>query len=57
MNDTLLNISPEDLTGSNPRVAPMPDDIAAKMRAVFEAHSALPRPERIGRRIGIPRKA
>lgn len=44
-----------DMAG--PRVAPMPDDIAAKMRAVFEAHSALPRPERIGRRIGIPRKA
>ena len=44
-----------DMAG--PRVAPMPDDIAAKVRAVFEAHSALPRPERIGRRIGIPRKA
>ena len=40
---------------SGPKVAPMPDDVAAKMRAVFETHRQLPRPERAGRRIGIPR--
>ena len=40
---------------SGPKVAPMPPDVAAKMRDVLDAHSALPRPERAGRRIGIPR--
>jgi len=39
---------------SGPRVAPMPDDVRAKMEAVLAAHSALPRPDRAGRRIGIP---
>lgn len=43
-----------DMAG--PRVAPMPEDVAAKMRAIFESHKVLPRPERVGRRIGIPRK-
>lgn len=41
---------------SGPRVAPMPDDVLAKMRGVFDTHAAMPRPERVGRRIGIPRK-
>lgn len=40
---------------SGPKVAPMPDDVAAKMRSVFETHRQLPLPERAGRRIGIPR--
>lgn len=42
---------------SGPRVAPMPDDVEARMRAIFEQHKMLPRPDRVGRRIGIPRKA
>ncbi|MBO6775326.1 MAG: thioesterase family protein [Marinibacterium sp.] len=41
---------------SGPKVAPMPDDILANMRAVFDQHSALPRPERVGRSIGIRRR-
>ena len=41
---------------SGPKVAPMPDDVKAKMRGVFEAHRPLPRPERAGRRIGIPQR-
>lgn len=40
---------------SGPRVAPMPDDIAAKVGAIHRAHSVLPRPERAGRSIGIKR--
>lgn len=39
---------------SGPRVAAMPEDVQAKMRAVLERHRQLPRPERAGRRIGIP---
>jgi acyl-CoA thioester hydrolase len=42
---------------SGPRVAPFPADIAANFDAMRQAHSALPRPERAGRAIGIPRKA
>lgn len=41
---------------SGPRVAPMPDDILARVRAVYDAHRSLPRPERVGRGIGIRRK-
>lgn len=41
---------------SGPRVAPMPDDIFAKISALFEIHRHLPRPERVGRSIGIPRR-
>ena len=43
-----------DLSG--PRVAPMPEDVRARVEAMAEAHAALPRPEGIGRKIGIPRK-
>ena len=38
---------------SGPKVAPMPADVEAKMRAVLDAHSALPRPARAGRRVGL----
>lgn len=41
---------------SGPKVAPMPDDILANMRHIRDAHAALPRPDRAGRRIGIRRK-
>jgi acyl-CoA thioester hydrolase len=43
-----------DMTG--PKVAPYPPDIKAKVEAMFAAHEHLPRPERIGRSIGIKRK-
>lgn len=43
-----------DMTG--PRVAPMPDDVLDKVRGLHAAHSALPRPERVGRSIAIKRK-
>ncbi len=35
------------------RSAPMPDDIAARLAALSEAHAALPRPPEIGRVIGL----
>jgi len=41
---------------SGPRVAPMPDDIAARVAAMARTHAALPRPEGAGSRIGIRRK-
>lgn len=42
---------------SGPRVCPMPADVLDKMAALKAAHDVLPRPERLGRSIGIPRKA
>lgn len=41
---------------SGPKVAPFPPDVAEKLAAMRQAHAALPRPERAGRSIGIPRK-
>ena len=41
---------------SGPKVAPFPDDVAARVRAMHAAHAALPRPERAGRSIGIARR-
>lgn len=41
---------------SGPRVAPFPADIMAKVAAMAAAHAALPRPQDIGRSIGIRRK-
>lgn len=38
---------------SGPRVAPFPDDIAARVKAMAEAHAALPRPQGIGRSIAV----
>lgn len=43
-----------DMTG--PRVAPMPDDVMDKVRALHADQTALPRPERVGRSIAIKRK-
>lgn len=41
---------------SGPRVAPVPDRILANIRALHAKHAALPRPERVGRVMGIPPK-
>jgi acyl-CoA thioester hydrolase len=38
------------------KVAPFPSDIRARIRAVAEAHAQIPRPEGLGRRIGMPAK-
>lgn len=43
-----------DMTG--PRVVPYPADVAERMEAMRAAHAALPRPDRVGRSIGIRRK-
>ena len=40
---------------SGPRATAMPDDILANVTRMSEAHKSLPRPERAGRSIGIPR--
>ncbi|SFU07100.1 thioesterase family protein [Sedimentitalea nanhaiensis] len=42
---------------SGPRVAPFPPDIADKIAAMARLHADLPRPERVGRSIGIRRKS
>ena len=41
---------------SGPKVAPFPDDIMAKVKAMAAEHGKLPRPGRAGRSIGIKRK-
>ncbi len=41
---------------SGPRVAPFPEDVAQKVKAMMDEHAALPWPDRAGRKIGIPRK-
>ncbi|MFK7876849.1 MAG: thioesterase family protein [Paracoccaceae bacterium] len=43
-----------DLSG--PRVAPMGEAALSALKTLHEQHTALPRPERAGRRIGIQRK-
>jgi acyl-CoA thioester hydrolase len=40
---------------SGPRVAAMPADIQAQLQKLFDAHRDLPRPDRAGRQIAIPR--
>jgi len=35
------------------KVAPFPPDIRARIRAVADAHAAIPRPEGIGRKVGM----
>ena len=40
---------------SGPKVAPMPDHVQARLEAMHKAHAVLPRPERLGRSIGIRR--
>lgn len=42
---------------SGPRVAAFPDDIAANVERMAADHARLPSPERVGRTIGIKRKA
>ena len=41
---------------SKRKVAPFPPDIRARIEAVAKAHSAVPRPEGIGRSIAMPSK-
>lgn len=41
---------------SGPKVAPMPEDVLAKLGVFHEKHGADPWPERAGRSIAIPRK-
>ncbi|MDA5556399.1 thioesterase family protein [Shimia sp. MMG029] len=41
---------------SGPRVAPMPEHILTGFAEMADAHSALPRPSRVGRQMGIRRK-
>ena len=43
-----------DITG--PRVAPMPDDVYARVTELAAQHATLPRPAAIGQPIGIRRK-
>jgi acyl-CoA thioester hydrolase len=38
------------------KVAPFPPDIRARIRAVANAHAAIPRPEGVGRRVEMPVK-
>src|SRR6201991_1870532 len=38
------------------KVAPFPEDIQARIRAVAAAHAAVPRPEGLGRKIAMPVK-
>src|SRR5215475_13015687 len=39
------------------KVAPFPPDIRARIRAVADAHAAIPLPEGIGRKVGMPTKS
>lgn len=41
---------------SGPRVAPMSEKVQEKLDALLKVHSALPWPERAGRKIGIPKR-
>lgn len=41
---------------SGPRVAPMPADILANVATLATRHAALPIPERVGRKMGVPGK-
>jgi len=43
-----------DLGG--PRVTPMPDDVRTRVEAMAHAHATLPRPDGVGRKIGIRHK-
>jgi acyl-CoA thioester hydrolase len=38
------------------KTAPFPPDIATRIRSVIEAHSAVPRPDGVGRRVEMPVK-
>lgn len=41
---------------SGPHVAPVPPEILRRLEEMHAAHAALPRPERVGRQMGIRRK-
>lgn len=41
---------------SGPRVAAMPDDIQARVDALFASHRQMPRPDRVGRQMAIRHK-
>ena len=41
---------------SGPKVAPFPDDVMARVKAMHADHAVLPAPQRKGRSIGIKRK-
>ncbi|MBU2982844.1 thioesterase family protein [Lentibacter algarum] len=41
---------------SGPRVAPFPSDKLAQIAALYEQHKSLPRPEFVGKTMGIKRK-
>ena len=41
------------IDASGPKVAPMPGAMLERVKAMYQAHAALDRPERVGRRIGI----
>jgi acyl-CoA thioester hydrolase len=38
------------------KTAPFPSDIGARIEAVAKAHSTIPRPEGIGRKVAMPSK-
>lgn len=42
---------------SGPRVAKLPEENHARVKALFAAHSSLPRPARVGRQMSIRHKA
>ena len=44
-----------DLSG--PKVVPMPSDIRTRVAAMASAHAQLPRPDGVGAKIGLRRKA
>jgi acyl-CoA thioester hydrolase len=39
------------------KVAPFPSDILENIATMKQAHAALPRPDALGRTMGIPKKA
>ena len=41
---------------SGPKVSAFPDDVRAKIKAMAEAQKQLPRPEQVGKSVGIKRK-
>ncbi len=41
---------------SGPRVVPMPEDLRTRINALAASHAALPRPEALGRPMGIRRR-
>ena len=44
------------LNGPKPKVAPMPEPIFGRLKAMARANAAMPQPDGVGRKIGIKRK-